>query len=102
MFNVEIHSSSCLVAKEKIYLFTNKRYVLKLHFTSSTADPCNDFEQYACGKFHQNAQIPEDKRSHSVFTSELPDTIYKRGRKLLEAEDKDDDWELFRSCIKDA
>merc|ERR1712117_126900 len=66
----------------------------------SPADPCDDFEKYACGKFQQNAQIPEDKRSYSVFTSELPDTIYKRGRKLLEADDKDDDWELFRMAKK--
>ena len=53
-----------------------------------------------CGKFHQNARIPEDKKSYSVFTSELPDTIYKRGRKLLEADDKDDDWELFSMAKK--
>ena len=35
-----------------------------------------------------------------MFTSELPDTIYKRGRKLLEADDKDDDWELFSMAKK--
>ena len=83
-----------------MYLFTTKRYVFKIYLTNSPADPCDDFEKYACGKFQQNAQIPEDKRSYSVFTSELPDTIYKRGRKLLEADDKDDDWELFRMAKK--
>ena len=35
-----------------------------------------------------------------MFTSELPDTIYERGRKLLEADDKDDDWELFSMAKK--
>ena len=67
---------------------------------NTSADPCNDFEQFACGQFQQDAQIPEDKSSYSVFTSELPDTIFKRGRKLLEAEDQDEDWELFRTAKK--
>ena len=54
----------------------------------------------------QEAQIPEDKGSFSVFTSELPDTVLERGRRLLEAPRSDRDWELFglakrfyRSCM---
>ena len=54
----------------------------------------------------QEAQIPEDKGSFSVFTSELPDTVLERGRTLLEAPESDRDWQLFglakrfyRSCM---
>ena len=66
---------------------------------NTSADPCNDFEQFACGHFQQDAQIPEDKSKNSVFTP-LVDTIYKRGRQLLEAEDQDEDRELFRTAKK--
>ena len=41
-----------------------------------------------------------------MFTSELPDTVLERGRRLLEASESDRDWELFglakrfyRSCM---
>ena len=63
---------------------------------NTSADPCDDFEKFACGRFQQEAQIPDDKGKYSVFTSELPDTIFERGRRLLESEDSDQDWELFR------
>ena len=67
---------------------------------NGSADPCDDFEQFACGHFQRDAQIPEDKSKYSVFTSGLPDTIYKRGRELLEAKDDDKDWKLFRMARK--
>ena len=67
---------------------------------NTSADPCDDFEQFACGHFQREAQIPVDKSSYSIFTSELLDTIYKRGHKLLEADDQDEDWELFRTAKK--
>ena len=62
---------------------------------NNSLDSCDDFEQFACGQFQQNAQIREDQGSYSVLTSELPDIIFKRGRYLLEANKKDDDWKLF-------
>ena len=82
-------SEQCEVAALRLYKNMN-----------TSADPCDDFEQFACGQFQQDARIPEDKSSYSVFTSELPDTVYKRGRELLEAEDGDEDWELFRTAKK--
>ena len=82
-------SRHCVGASHRFYTNMN-----------TTADPCVDFEEFACGRFLQNAQIPEDKGKLSEFTSKLPDTVYKRGRLLLEAEDRDEEWELFKTAKK--
>ena len=82
-------SEHCVAASHRFYTNMN-----------TTADPCVDFEEFACGRFQQNAQIPEDKGSYAEFTSKLPDSIYERGRLLLEAEDRDEEWELFKVAKK--
>jgi membrane metallo-endopeptidase-like protein 1 len=64
-----------------------------------TADPCEDFDEFACGRFHREMSIPEDKGSFGAFTP-LETTIYERGRALLEEDDKDGDWEVFKLSKK--
>ena len=32
-----------------------------------TADPCEDFNQYVCGNYFENTQIPPDKAKWGAF-----------------------------------
>ena len=48
---------------------------------NTSADPCQDFEEFTCGRFQQDFQIPEDKGSWYASFSPLSDTIYERGRR---------------------
>ena len=50
---------------------------------NSSVDPCEDFSQFACGRFYKEAIIPEDKENLGSFTH-LGDIIDERGRILLE------------------
>ena len=84
-------SEHCVGAAGRLYFNMNK-----------TADPCDDFEEFACGRFKQNVYIPDDKGKYSALTP-LADIIYERGRRILEADDRDEefeDWELFRTTKK--
>ena len=74
----------CVSASHRLYTNMNP-----------AADPCNDFDEFACGRFQREYRIPEDKGSYTGF-SPLVDIIYQRGRALLEEEDKAGDWEVFR------
>ena len=65
-------SKECLEASNRIYKFMN-----------SSADPCEDFSQFACGRFYKEAIIPENKENLGSFTY-LGDIIDERGRILLE------------------
>ena len=78
----------CVGASHRLYTNMN-----------ATADPCADFDEFACGRFQRNFRIPEDKGSYTGF-SPLVDDIYVRGRALLEEEDKSGDWEVFRMTKK--
>ena len=49
---------------------------------NASADPCEDFSQFACGRFYKEAIIPEDKENLGSFTY-LGDVINERGRILL-------------------
>ena len=33
-----------------------------------TADPCHDFDEFACSLFHRDVRIPEDKGSYGGFS----------------------------------
>ena len=54
----------------------------RLYATMNTsADPCDDFEEFACGRFQRDFQIPEDKGKWYTSFSPLGDVIYERARK---------------------
>ena len=62
------------------------------------ADPCDDFNEFACGKFLKEFNIPEDKSSYTSFTP-IGETIYERGKALME-DDEDEEWEIFKDVKK--
>eukprot|EP00049_Salpingoeca_infusionum_P025178 m.18218 g.18218 ORF g.18218 m.18218 type:complete len:763 (+) comp7725_c0_seq1:35-2323(+) len=54
-----------------------------LNTIDSSADPCEDFYQYACGTWMQNHDIPDDRSSLSVF-GQLYDNNLNLLRRTLE------------------
>ena len=80
-------SEHCVGASHRLYSTMN-----------TSADPCDDFEQFACGRFQRDFQIPEDKGKWYTSFSPLGDVIYERARKLLEAEPADGEWAVFEKA----
>ena len=71
----------------------------------ATADPCQDFNQFACGGFIQNQIVPEDKGKLSSFTP-ATEEVYRRTRVLMDVKDSDPVWKTdkkvidhFKSCM---
>ena len=70
-----------------------------------TADPCDDFYQFACGSFIEETVIPDDRTRTSMF-SILGDKLDVQVRGLLEGEIKASDPKpfqmaksVFQSCM---
>lgn len=64
-----------------------------------TADPCDDFNAFACGRFEANFHLPDDVSEYRVSISPLEDTLYDRGRALLEEEEDDDQQEMLSAQV---
>ena len=54
-----------------IYVFSAARI---LNAMDSTVEPCEDFFEYACGKWNKMNVIPDDKATYNTF-SKLRDNI---------------------------
>ena len=59
------------------------------------ADPCQDFNEYACGNFIKNVRIPDDRGRWNNFDV-ISERIYERGRSILEEPIQPGDWEAFK------
>ena len=69
-----------------------------LENVNTSADPCEDFNEFACGRFTREKRIPDDKGRITSFVP-IGDTIYERARTILE-EDNDQDWEVYKKAKK--
>lgn len=88
-------SKYCVEASHRIFQSLNEK-----------VDPCQNFNEFACGGFIKNEVIPDDQSRWNTF-SIIAKKIDQQGRQLLEAEiDDKEDFEsekmakmLYKSCM---
>ena len=79
----------CIGASHRIFEYMNDKI-----------DPCEDFNQFACGGFIKNKIIPDDKSRWDVFAV-LTKEIEYHGRRLLEEPiDDKNDFESYKKAKK--
>lgn len=61
-----------------------------LQYINVSDDPCNDFYDFACGKFISETTLTEDKYTEGSF-SLLSDQMQKQLRQLINAPVEDSD-----------
>lgn len=60
-----------------------------------SVNPCDDFYQFACGKFLKETQIPEDKTSVTTF-SDISDTLLDQLKNIITKPPSDTDIKPFK------
>lgn len=89
---------NCISASNRIFEYMNDK-----------ADPCEDFNEFACGNFIKNQIIPDDESRWMVFDI-LTKQIENQGRKLLESPiDEKEEFQsynkakiFYKSCVNEA
>jgi len=63
----------------------------------STAEPCEDFYQYACGGFEEKVRIPDSESSKTQFGL-ISDELQKQLRDILQSDDTKEDNKVFQQA----
>ena len=87
-------TKDCVEASNEMFLRINE-----------TADPCEDFHQFACGGFSENFVIPDDQSSLGAFNL-VGDDVLIKGKLLLESNHTEESFEVdnlakdyYQSCM---